>query len=281
MSDHSYLFATSSVPIVSVVTTVRNAIETLPRTIESVRIQQLPGQGLEYVIIDACSSDGTLDVIRASSDVVTRWISEKDNGISDGFNKGIALSHGKYLQLLNADDWLSPGQLAAGIEILERTGADFAFGDLVYHRSDGHIAHVIRGEAAYATRIAHIMPGLNHPTILVRRSAYDRCGLFDVDLKLAMDYDLLLRFHRAGLRGIYDPRIVGHMTLDGASDRDAGTALREVRQISIRHGYPAGLAWIRYMMRLIKWRGRLMLQFLPKPIFDRLRRRFNRNYASS
>lgn len=266
-------------PLVSVVTTVRNAERTLPRTIDSVREQYLPG--IEYIIADAGSTDGTLDIVRGNADIVTHWISERDRGISDGFNKGIALSSGKYIQLLNADDWLSPGQLAAGIETLERTGADFVFGDLIYHHEDGSPAHIIHGEAGYAKRIAHVMPGLNHPTVIVRRSAYERCGLFDLKFRFAMDYELLLRFHRAGLRGTYDPRVIGHMSLDGASDRNAGAALQEVRDASIRHGYPAPLAWLRYLFRLAKWRGRLMVQHLPSPMSDRLRQLFNKNYAAA
>lgn len=262
-----------------VVTTVRNGALTLSRTIESLRVQAFPD--LEYVIADAASTDGTLDIIRANADIVTHWISERDHGISDGFNKGIALSRGKYVLLLNADDWLSPGQLAYGVETLEKTGADFVFGDLIYHDATGSALHRIRGEADYARRIGHVMPALNHPTVIVRRDAYERVGLFDLSLKLAMDYEFLLRLHRAGGKGVYDPRMVGHMSLDGASDRNTGAALREVRQSSIRHGYPPPLAWPRYLLRLAKWRGRLMMQRLPRPLFDRLRRMFNRNYVAA
>jgi len=267
------------VPTISVVTTVRNGARTLQRTIDSIRIQQV--RGLEYVVVDACSTDGTLDLIRASADIVTHWISEGDRGISDGFNKGIVLSRGRYVTILNADDWLSPGQLAFGVETLERTGADFVFGDLVYHDANGIPLHLIRGEPAYAARIGHVMPALNHPTVIVRRTAYERYGLFDLNLHFAMDYELLLRFHRAGLRGVYDPRMVGHMALDGASDRNTSAALREVRQASILHGYFAPMAWLRYLLRLLKWRGRLLLTFLPRALFDRLRRMFNHNYTAA
>lgn len=264
--------------VISVVTTTFNAAATFQRTIDSVKMQSFPG--LEYIIVDAASTDGTLDIVRANADVVTHWISEKDRGISDGFNKGIALTRGRYVQLLNADDWLSPGQIAFGIETLEKTGADFVFGDLLYHALSGAETHRIKGEAGYSARIGHIMPGLNHPTVIVRREVYERLGLFDLNYKFAMDYELLLRFHKAGFRGAYDPRIVGHMTLDGASDRNTGATLREVRQIAIRHGYPPFLAWIRYLLRLVKWRGRLLLRGLPRPLFDRLRRVFNRNYTA-
>lgn len=241
-------------PLISVVTTVRNGARTLQRTIDSVRAQALPG--LEYVIADAGSTDGTLDLLKASADVVTFWQSEPDCGISDGFNKAIALSAGRYVAIVNADDWLSPGQLAAGVELLEQTGADFAFGDLLYHEPDGKPRYRIQGDPHYAQRIGHVMPALNHPTVIVRRTAYERFGLFDTSLRYAMDYDLLLRFHRAGCVGCYEPRMIGHMSLAGASDASSLRALREVREISIRHGYPPLAARFLYAFRIAKDRVR-------------------------
>jgi glycosyltransferase involved in cell wall biosynthesis len=265
-------------PLLSIVTTVRNGERTLPRTIASIRDQG--AVAMEYIVIDACSTDRTLDIIRANADVATQVKSEPDHGISDGFNKGIALSRGKYVTLLNADDWLSPGQLTAGLEALERTGADFVFGDLIYHGADGAPLHVIRGEADYATRIGHVMPGLNHPTVIVRRDAYERFGLFDLDLRFAMDYEMLLRLHRAGCKGIYEPRVVGHMSLEGASDASSGRALAEVRDVSIRHGASLPAAWMRYALRLAKGHVRRSLErILPADVLSRLRGAVNKNYA--
>jgi glycosyltransferase involved in cell wall biosynthesis len=263
-------------PSISVVTAVRNGEKTLGRTIESVRAQNIPG--LEYIVVDALSADGTLALIAANSDIIAYWKSERDGGISDGFNKGIGLSRGRYVTLLNADDWLSPNQLAFGIETLEKTGADFVFGDLVYHDASGRPLHMVRGDAGYARRIGHIMPALNHPTVIFRRDAYEKFGLYDPRLRLAMDYDLLLRFHRAGCRGVHDPRIVGHMTLEGASDAQSWRALAEVRDIAIRHGGSPPREWARYIFRLVKSGGRRVAEgILPAGVHRRLRRLVNRD----
>ena len=259
----------------SIVTTVRNGEKTLGRTIASIRAQKIPG--LEYVIVDAASTDDTLNIIRANTDIINFWKSEPDRGISDGFNKGIALSTGAYISLLNADDWLSPGQLLAGLATLESTGADFVFGDLVYHDAQGIPLHRVRGDAGYAHRIAHGMPAMNHPTVIVRRDAYERFGLFDTGLRYAMDYELLLRFHRAGCRGVYEPRMAGAMSLGGASDRHIAATLREVREISMRHGYPAVTAHLRYGFRRMKTSARAAAErLLPHAASMMLRRLFNR-----
>ena len=237
-------------PLLSIVTTVRNGAKTLARAIQSVRAQGIPG--LEYIIVDAVSTDGTLDIIRANSDIVTYWQSEPDRGISDGFNKGIALSRGEYVMLLNADDWLSQGQLALGLEALKTSGADFVFGDLIYHDAAGAELYRVQGDAAYAKSISHVMPALNHPTLIVRRTAYERHGLFDLDLRFAMDYEFLLRIHGAGCKGVYEPRMAGHMTLQGASDRNAIRALREGRDIAVRHGFSPFLAELEFHYRRLK-----------------------------
>jgi glycosyltransferase involved in cell wall biosynthesis len=264
----------------SVVTTVWNGARTLPRTMDSIRAQAIAG--LEYVVVDAGSTDGTLDLLAAASDVITFWKSEPDRGISDGFNKAIALSTGRYVAIVNADDWLSPGQLAAGIETLERTGADFVFGDQLYHNEDGRLLYRVQGDPAYARRIAHVMPALNHPTVIVRRSAYERCGLFDLGLRYAMDYELLLRFHRSGCIGVYDPRMVGHMSLAGASDAASLRAIHEVRDISIRHGYPRIAAHALYGFRLAKDCGRRLVEkSLPPAVSVALRGLVNRDLVKA
>src|ERR1700744_3827916 len=102
LSDYGARTARTDPPLVSVVTTVRNGERTLARVIASVRAQAFPG--LEYVVVDGGSTDGTLALIRANEDIIDVWTSAPDRGISDGFNKGIALTTGKYVSLLNADD---------------------------------------------------------------------------------------------------------------------------------------------------------------------------------
>lgn len=278
LADYAALPDLRPRPLLSIVTTVRNGEKTLARTMDSIRSQDFPG--LEYIVVDALSTDRTHDIIRANSDLVTYWISEGDRGISDGFNKGIALSRGKYVTLLNADDWLSPGQMAQGVQTLEQSGADFVFGDLLYHDAAGAPLFRIRGEADYAKRIGHVMPGLNHPTVIVRRTAYEEVGLFDLTLKLAMDYELLLRMHRLGCRGIYDPKMLGHMSLAGVSDTASRRALAEVRDIAIRHGEWPPHAWLRYLFRLAKGDIRRTLErHLPAAVIHRLRGSVNRNYT--
>ena len=265
-------------PLVSIVTVALNRAATIGRTIESVLGQSY--RPIELIVIDGGSRDGTVDVIERHADRLAYWVSEPDRGISDAFNKGLARAAGKLVGLVNADDWLAPEQIAIGVAALERSGADFVFGDLVYHAADGRSLFRIKGDPAYARAIGRGMPDVNHPTLLAKREVYERVGGFDPAFRCAMDYDWLLRTHRAGFRGLYEPALVGHMTLAGVSDQRFRQALAEVRAIAIDHGEPPLAAWALYGYRLAKGGTRRLLErLLPIGLHERMRRRINRQFT--
>ncbi len=263
----------------TVITVCLNAKSSIDRTIDSIAAQNLP---VEYIIIDGGSTDGTVDRLRDRSADIDLWISEPDSGISEAFNKGIALSSGTHISLVNADDWLEPKHLAVAIELLRRHNVDYVFGDLMLHTTDGTPRYVLRGDRDYRKRLAHCMPTLNHPTVVCRRRAYELTGQFDTRLRLAMDYDWFVRADMLGLRGHYVPGLLAHMTLDGASVRQAYGALAEVRQISISHGYPRLPAHLRFAARVAKTCGRQMLErYFPGPPYHLLRALLNPRYRST
>jgi glycosyltransferase involved in cell wall biosynthesis len=263
--------------LVTIITVVLNRAAALGRAIESVLGQSYAP--IEYVVIDGGSTDGTLEVIRRYADRLAYWISAPDRGISDAFNKGLAAASGTFIGLLNADDWLEPDQVGLAVAALERAGADFAFGDLICHDADGRARHRIKGDPDYARSIHLGMPAVNHPTMLVRRRVYERVGGFALGYRYSMDYDWLLRAHRAGFRGVYEPRIAGHMSLGGACDENFRRARAEGREIAIRHGLPVVLAWALYLFRIVKGDSRRALERLaPAPFASRLRRLLNRSY---
>jgi glycosyltransferase involved in cell wall biosynthesis len=264
-------------PLVSIVTVVRDRAGSLERAMASVFCQTY--RPLEYVVIDGGSTDGSLEVIRRHADRLAYWISEPDRGISDAFNKGVAASTGSLIGLLNADDWMEPLQIERAVDALERSGAGFAFGDLIYHDPTGRPLHRIAGDPEYARVIAGRMPEINHPSLLARREVHESVGPFDLRYRAAMDYDWLLRAHLAGYRGIYEPGIVAHMTLAGVSDRGYLRALAEVRAIAIRHGQPAARAWALYGYRALKGAARRAIHALaPEPAYARLRGLINPSY---
>jgi glycosyltransferase involved in cell wall biosynthesis len=264
--------------LVSVVTTSLNSASTINRTLKSVEAQDYPS--LEYIVIDGGSTDSTVDQLSAAPNV-DLLISEPDTGISDAFNKGISRSRGQYVMLVNSDDWLEPTHLSIAVATLERSGADFVFGDLMFHFTDGSPAYIFAGDPTYVKKLSHTLPSINHPTVVCRRELFENFGLFDPTLRIAMDYEWFLRVTRGGGTGTYDKRLVSHMTLGGASIRSFRKSLGEVRDVSIDYGYPAALAWSRFVFRVLKRSARRLLrQISSDAVFEWMRRKINNDYRS-
>ncbi len=239
----------SPTPRVSVITACLNAGKTIRRTIESVLSQTFPG--IEHIIIDGASIDSTLDIVGEYR--VSRVVSEPDSGISAAFNKGIRASTGDVIQLLNADDRFESNDtvLRAAEALQSDPGRGFVFGDIII---DGSPPFVWRGNPQYGRSIRFVARGVHHPTMFVRRNLYDRYGLYDEKLKLAMDYEWILRVHQAGERGLYAPGVVVRMGEGGLSSSAAREAFREVREVSILHGLHPMLAYSYYFARIMKRR---------------------------
>lgn len=263
-------------PCVSIVTVVRNGAATVGRTIESVQAQG--GPTIEHVVVDGGSTDGTLALIERRLRGQDFWLSEADRGIADAFNKGVALTRGTYVQFLNADDWLSEGQLARAVATLESSGADFVFGDLLFYR-DGRPAFAYRGDPQYANRLGTHLPPVNHPTLLARRSLFERVGLFCVEHRYSMEYDWLQRVQRAGGRGVHDPEIIGHMTHEGVSNLAFRRTVREVRDIAIAYGAPAWRTRLRAELNIAKTAVSQSVRARSPRLYDAVRRRINRAYV--
>ncbi|RNC72777.1 MAG: glycosyltransferase [Desulfuromonadales bacterium] len=222
--------------IVSVITVTLNSERHLEEAMESVLAQEWPE--LDYVIVDGGSTDGTLAIVRrlAEGDPRIRWISEPDRGISDAFNKGIALARGELIGILNSDDTYAAGALRAVAEAFAANPeCDVFHGDMARFEGDREL--FVLKPAGPGPATWHEMP-LNHPATFVTRRAYDDVGTFDLGLRVAMDYDLVLRLYRHGCRFHYLPQVLAGMRYGGASDERLLAVAREVYAASVRLGYP-------------------------------------------
>jgi glycosyltransferase involved in cell wall biosynthesis len=220
----------------SIITVTYNSRKFLAETIKSVLSQDYAD--FEYIIIDGGSSDGTLEIIKdfAAEDDRIRWISEPDNGISDAFNKGLALSTGDLVGIINSDDTYSPGALATVAQAyLSDSGADVFHGDMI--RFQGQTPLFLLKPGKVGDNVWYEMP-LNHPATFVTRRAYLLVGGFDIGLRVAMDYELVLRLYRAGCRFRYIDRVLANMRYGGASDERFLAARREVLAVTVAAGYP-------------------------------------------
>lgn len=232
----------------SIITVTFNSERYLEETIASVKSQLY--RNYEHIIIDGGSTDGTLAIIReyAASDVRVRWITEPDKGISDAFNKGIRMATGDIVGILNSDDCYAPDALSlVAAAAATHPECDVFHGNMVRFQGDKPLFTLRPSDVT--KNVWHEMP-LNHPAAFVSKRSYVKVGLFDVGLKVAMDYDMILRIFIAGGKFHYIDTVLAHMRYGGVSDERFVAARREALAITLREGYPRfkAYAWFVYKM---------------------------------
>ena len=218
---------------ISIITASFNSERTIADTLNSVDRQV--GVEVEHRVVDGGSTDGTLDILRAHSRPWRTWQSARDRGIYDAMNKGLAAATGEVVGLLNSDDLYPNDQVLGSVARAFEAdpGLDAVYGDLCYVRQFD-TQQIVR-----YWRSSPYTPGLfqrgwvpPHPTFFVRRAVYERLGGFDLEFRLAADWELLARFievHRIRTRHL--PQVLVHMRLGGATNRSWGNVWRQNREI--------------------------------------------------
>jgi glycosyltransferase len=215
---------------ISVITVTYNSASTIVDTLKSVVSQT--HADIEHLIIDGGSKDDTLALIAAQG-TRARVVSEPDRGIYDAMNKGLRMATGDIVGFLNSDDvYASPEVLASIAHAAEQRRADAVFGDLVYinpSRPKPLVRYWRAGKFTMRGLKLGWMPP--HPTLYVRRRIMQEVGPFDADLRVAADYEFILRLlKRPGLRIAYVPRVLVHMRVGGASNKSVPAMLTKSRE---------------------------------------------------
>lgn len=211
---------------VSIITVCLNSQDTIEETIKSVLEQTY--KNIEYIIIDGMSSDATTDIIRKYNEYIYYWVSEKDNGLYDAMNKGIASSTGEIIGIINSDDWYDKHTVQRAVETFEQYDAEVVYGDLI-QEYEGEVRYRQAYEPLEQLGFKMVIP---HCTAFVKKKVYKRWGGFDLKYKLAADYELMLRLYRAGVKFQYNQEILAHFRMNGLSDRNFKECALEQYQIS-------------------------------------------------
>lgn len=208
-------------PEVSIITACLNAEASIERAICSVRNQT--NISVEHIIIDGGSRDTTVAIIEKYKNHIAYFISEADCGISNALNKGINKAHGNRICILGADDWLEPGAIANVVK--EDRGEDILHGKLRYWHSPQKCTESA-GNHLYLDREQTI----NFPGTFIKRSCFEQWGVFNTNYKVAMDYELLLRFKLRGATFKALNRTLANMDAGGVSDKNWKKGVLEVKQ---------------------------------------------------
>lgn len=244
---------------ISLIIATWNSGSTIDDTLSSI-LEQKYGN-TEVIVIDGKSTDNTLDIVREYEgrfEGRLRWISEPDRGLYDAMNKGIAMATGDVVGILNSDDFYTSD------DVLERVareidGVDAVYGDIHFVDPDD-LTKCVRYYSSRSFRRWQMRLGFMpaHPSFYCRRHVYQSLGAFDLQFKVAADFEQLLRL-------IYVNRIsTKYIPMDFVTMRTGGAStsglqshkaiLRDHLRAYRKHGIGASVATegLRYAYRVVQ-----------------------------
>lgn len=180
-------------PLVTIMTVCFNSAATIAQTFDSIRAQTY--EAIEYLVIDGGSTDGTVDILRDNQDLIDYFVSEPDQGLYHAMNKGLSLASGRFILILNSDDWYEPDTVERLVRAHEFSGCDFVGGLARYVNADGSTSVLPSMRFDHATLLR--MP-LRHQTMLIPAELYDEIGAYDTQFPIIADFDYSIRLFQAG-----------------------------------------------------------------------------------
>jgi glycosyltransferase involved in cell wall biosynthesis len=239
---------------ISVVTVCFNSEKTIRDTIESVFAQSHPD--VEYIIVDGCSRDATMDIVRSYGGRISRVLSEPDRGIYDAMNKGLQLATGDVVGFLNSDDcFASVDSLSWVAQAFDDT-VDAVYADLAFVDRLGQPHKRFWRSGPYQAGACPAGWAPPHPTLYIRRGVLHKHGGFRAGYRYTADFELALRlFEVHKIQTRYFPRALVNMRLGGATTGNLADICRanlEASKACKENGYKGG-GWfiMRKLMRKV------------------------------
>ena len=228
-------FPHMSNPLVSIITVTYNAEKYVEQTIKSVAAQSY--KNIEYIIIDGLSTDGTADIIQRYRQHITHFVSESDNGIYDAMNKGLQKATGELTGIINASDFYEPNAVEAVVSAyLQNRDAGIFYGNINMLNENGSFFKLKKP----ITNLENLSKGMSlyHPALFAAKSVYEKYGLYDLQYKIASDFDFTIRCYLAGVKFIYIDSVISNFRKGGISSKREKAAHLECKNVLTRNGYP-------------------------------------------
>ena len=211
-------------PLFSIVTVCYNSSATIGRTIKSVLAQEC--KDYEYVIVDGASKDETVNLIKCYEPQFEgrmRWVSEPDKGIYDAFSKGCKMAQGKYVWIVNSDDYIEPDALVNLKDLIATFDADnlpVISGWANFVSEDGKTVKSIMkcSKAGLERAYKKDSIGVVHPATLVPKCVYEKTGYFDERYKIIGDIDWFQRAYKLGIPFYFFEKPITNMADGGISN---------------------------------------------------------------
>lgn len=212
---------------VSIITACLNNADTLETALQSVIEQDY--KNIEYIVVDGASTDSTKELLEKYKDKISLIISEKDAGIYDALNKGLAKATGDIIGFLHADDFYSfPSSVSKIVSVFEKENTDCVYSDLQYVDRMNSI-DVIRNWKSEPYHDDLFLKGWMppHPTFFLKKKWYDEYGNYNTSFAISADYELMLRMlYKHKLKATYIPEVLVKMRTGGTSNRSLARRIK-------------------------------------------------------
>ena len=186
---------TLKIPYFSIVTCCYNSADFIKQTLNSVDLQSF--HNYEHILVDGCSDDDTLEIIKSTNNCFRTYISEKDDGMYHAINKGIARAKGKYILILNSDDMLLDSEV---LEKIYQSTRHHDFSAFYCHLHKIRLGRM-RERKLFQVDFQDLLNSRHstfcpHPGLFVRNDIYRQLDFYDLEYKYASDLDFILRLLR-------------------------------------------------------------------------------------
>ena len=184
----------------------------------------------EHIVVDGGSKDGTRVVLEEfrKGGKIDILISEEDHNTYQAINRGMKLSKGEFIHIMNSDDCFADVNFfAESLQKMKELGVDYTHGNRnIYSKKDGSFISVKKGDE----KVAFFRMPFRFQTMLIRKSVYDELGPFDEKYYIAGDYKFMLRMILSGKRGYHFDKVFIH-SLDGGITSDRQKCIDEVSDV--------------------------------------------------
>ena len=217
----------------SIVTASYNQGRFIRECIESVLTQ---GVDFEHIVVDACSTDETLDVLRRYPHL--KWTSEQDEGQTDAINKGFRRATGDWVMWLNSDDYLRPGALKQVNEFIAKQPAvDVVYGECIFVAEDGK-EQVWKKQHRFSPSVL-VFCGCYIPSTscFYNRRVFERGVWLDPSFKVCMDFDFYVRLMEAGFRFGFIPAALANFRWHDSNISTVHSARRYQERLRVQRAW--------------------------------------------
>lgn len=243
---------------ISIIIICKNAIDTIESSVNSVINQHF--KDFELIIIDGDSTDGTKEFLLRKKKFITKFISERDTGISNAFNKGISMANGEWLFFLNSDDCLKSNDTL--FDVVEYLNGDFNFiigrVELIDYKKK--MLGEFGGDFINFDKMNfyNVIP---HQSTFIKKEIFTNNNYYDESLKYSMDYEFYWK-NKNDLKIKLINNKISIVNKNGASDKNYLKLFNEYAMIQKRYDVNNSfIININHLYRIIKFfiKNRILL----------------------